>query len=446
MPTIKIPYSPMPHQTMLHESKAKQLVAVTGRQIGKTVCAVNEIIKRAILKPGTRNWYVTNDYAQAKRNVWDMFKYYTPKDILTGKPNESELSLRIVNNSRIELIGVQNAESLRGAAVHFMVNDEYADFPRNIWPTVLKPMFSTTNGDAWFLGTGKGMGNDLYDKFFDPYSEKFKLPACLVQQGKVTNVLSKYASQEAIQHAYDNDFSPSKTYFRQEYLAEFTRPYGTVYAQWPDENYISCPYDPNLPLALTFDFGVNDPTAIIWIQWGMGEFRVIDYCEESNGDVGYFAQVIKSKPYKAPQLVTGDAAGKARSITTNTSPIDEYAKYGIHIRTADGITIPHQIMTTHKYIKSLFVNKDNTNTARFRDVLLNYRYPEKKETVVNQSNEVPVHDMWSHGARALEYFFVNFTEPTQTQKPTWVQETPQWSAQFNRVNKAQLKKRIYLGG
>ena len=117
--TITIDYSPMPHQRLLHDCQTS-LIAVCGRQVGKTVCAVNELIKRAISKPNSRNWYITNDYKQAKRNVWDLFRNYLsvlPKDAL--KFNNSELKIEFHNNSKIELIGVENLESLRGARLDF---------------------------------------------------------------------------------------------------------------------------------------------------------------------------------------------------------------------------------------------------------------------------------------------------------------------------------------
>lgn len=392
----------MPHQKILHNSKSKELVWITGRQVGKTVAIVNEIIKRALINPKTRNWYVTNSYTQAKRNVWDLFRYYCPKEAIETVTSNPPL-IRLRNQSLIELIGVENAEQLRGAAVHFMALDEYADFPRKTWPTVLRPMFSTTGGTVWFVGTPKGLGNDLYDKYQE-LTEKFIMPACDVQGGKVVSTLSKFADIETIQKAYDSDTTPSKEYFGQEYMAEFTRPAGTVYAQWKLDNFKDIEYDYNLPLYLSFDFGVNDPTAIIWMQVQGSEFRVIDYHEARNGDVGYFVQVINSKPYKQPEGCYGDPAGMARSITTNTSPIEEYAKHGIHIKTKAS-TIPDQIRTTHKIIPSLYVSK---RAERFRDILLNYRYPEKSEKIINQSNEIPIHDDWSHGARALEYFAINY--------------------------------------
>lgn len=395
----------MPHQRQMHQNKSKFLICVTGRQIGKTIACVNEIIKRAVKYPYSRNWYITNDYKQAKRNVWDLFKYYVVPQI-GAQFNSSELSILFPNKSKIELIGVENAESLRGAAVHFQVLDEYADFPRDIWPKVLRPMFSTTNGDAWFVGSPKGIGNDLYDKYITDnlQTTKLKIPACELYEGKVIKTTSKYASIEELQSAYDADTTPTKEYFNQEYMAQFTRPSGTVYGEWPLENFRDVPYEHYLPLHISMDFGVNDPTAIIWIQPHKGEYRVIDYYEASNANVSHFASVIRSKPYKQPELFTGDEAGHARTLTTGTSVIQDFATHGIHIRTTPGLRIPDQIRTTHKNIKVLYVNN---KLERFRDCILNYRYPNKKETVIDQSNEIPIHDQWSHAMRALEYYFVN---------------------------------------
>jgi len=410
----KVPYTPQKHQEDWHNCSTRFLVAVCGRQIGKSTAAVNELIRQAI-KPDQRVWYVTNDYKQAKRNVWDLLLHYTPKELI-HEVNKSDLMVKLKTGSKIELIGVENAESLRGAVVHFMVNDEYADFPRHIWPTVLRPMLSTTEGKVWFIGTPKGLGNDLYDKYYleSERFTKFKMPACEIQDGIVVNPLSKYTKLDELQAAYEEDKTSNKEYFSQEYLAEFTRRTGSVYSEWKMDNFIEVPYDPYAPLHISWDFGVNDPTAVIWIQPVRGEFRVIDYYEASNANIEHFIQVIRGKPYKEASLHTGDDAGNARTLTTGTSPIQELAKHGIHVRTTSGLKIVDQIRTTHKYIPSLFV--DN-KLKRFRDCLLNYHYPETKEGMINQSNEKPVHDEFSHAMRALEYYFCNYLgEPSPRPK------------------------------
>lgn len=417
---VEIDYAPQPHQLKLHQCNTS-LVCVMGRQTGKTVASVNELIKRAIINPSTRNWYITNDYKQAKRNVWDLFRQYIPKEA-KAVFNASELKIVFPNESKIELIGVENLDSLRGARVHFAILDEYADFPSRAYSEVIRPMFSTTGGSVWFVGTPKGLGNDFYVKYvtIDPKIKKFKFPSCKISNGEVVDVLNKYAVKDELQHAYE---TLDENTFKQEYLGDFTRPAGTVYSEWKIENYTDVPYDQNLPLHVTFDFGVNDPTAIVWIQPRGSETRVIDYYEASNADIQHFIQVVNSKPYKTPDLFTGDIAGRARELGTGLSVIDLLKKAGIYVRTKQIPNIPYQIRITHTKMKDLYI--DQTRATRFRDCLLNYRYPDKDD----KTNEIPLHDEFSHGMRAFEYWAVNTAKQaskTVEKRKTAEQEILKW--------------------
>jgi len=193
-------------------------------------------------------------------------------------------------------------------------------------------------------------------------------------------------------------------------MAEYVKPYGLVYKEWNLDNFVDFDYDENLPVHLTFDFGVNDPTAIIWIQPNGGETRVIDYYEASNADINHFIQVIKSKPYKTPEFCAGDIAGDSRELTTGKSPTKILQEAGYIIKTSSIPNIPAQIRQAHTRIPHLFVNH---KAERFRDILLNYRYPAVREGLLNQSNEIPIHDEWSHGARAFEYWCWNWSPPEQ---------------------------------
>lgn len=407
---IEVDYLPQHHQKQLHNCNTS-LVAVTGRQVGKTISAVNELIKRAVIVTESRNWYVTNDYKQAKRNVWDLLLKYLPKELVKDV-NKSDLSVTLINNSRIELIGVENAEKLRGAAVHFMILDEYADFKDGVFEKVLEPMLTTTNGQMWFLGTPKGLGNDFYFKYVeDNKFQKFKFPSCRILGDKVVEVLSVYTSIEKMQEIYDRALKEGKLdYFNQEHLAEFTRPSGTVYKEWSIDNYKQFDYDENLPLHLAFDFGVNDPTAIIWIQPKGSETRVIDYYETTNADINHFVQVLKSKPYKTPEFCAGDIAGRATDLTSGKSPISMLKEAGYYIKSSHIPNIPAQVRQAHTKIPHLYINH---KSSRFKDIILNYRYPEVKTDIRNQSNEIPIHNEYSHGARAFEYWCWNYAPPDQ---------------------------------
>jgi phage terminase large subunit len=374
-----------------------------GRKWRKTSLMVSWLFEKAF-QTGLSCPYVAPSKVQAKNIVWDdhiqrLLDEFTKKKI-PFRTNEVELSVSLPGGGKVQLFGVENKEALRGISNWGAIAcDEYDDWQEDIWPLIIRPNLIPNKSPAIIGGTPKGFRN-LYRL------EEKGIFKCF----HFTSHDNPELSQSELVELEAEYKQMGESYYRQEILAEYMKPYGVVYEEWPLTNYVSCPYDPALPLHLSFDFGVNDPTAIVWIQRYGGEFRVIDYYETSDGDVGHFVQVINSKPYKQPELVTGDPAGKARSITSNTTPIDEYARHGINIRVTDGVRIPDQIRATHKYIPSLFVNKDNPSTARFRELLLNYKYPEKKESLVNQSNEIPIHDEFSHGMRALEYYFVNVNQ------------------------------------
>lgn len=402
-----------PHEKQLEVLKAldegeRWVLLRAGRKFRKTSLMVSWLTEMA-LKTKLTCPYIAPSRIQAKNITWNdhiaRLLYHFKEIGFPYKKNELELSVTFPqfnengrvswDGGKLQLFGVENQEGLRGISNWGAVGlDEYDDWGEDIWPLIIRPNLSTHLAPAMVSGTPKGYRN-LYRLENGGLFKAFHFTSH-------DNPDIKKEELEAMEKEYK---SMGMDYYRQEILAEYMRPYGVVYEAWPDTNYKEFDYDPFLPLHVSFDFGVNDPTAVIWIQPNGGEFRVIDYYEQSDANVEHFVQVIRSKPYKKPDLFTGDAAGKARDIASNTSPIEAYSKLGIHIRTKDGLQIPDQIRITHKHIPGLMLN--SKKTERLKECLLNYKYPEKKSTMVNQSNEIPLHDEFSHGCRALEYYFAN---------------------------------------
>lgn len=382
-------------QDKIWDDDHRFLVLNCGRRAGKSTYSALKIAGFVQNRPNSVVYYVSPSYKQSKAIMWELLKLYIPKSWIKSS-NETELVHELKNGSRIELKGADTEpDRLRGVRIDFLIGDEVSSFKNwdVVWNKVLRPTLMDSKGRAIFISTPQG-----YNFWYDFY--------CMRDSDFKSYTFT----------TYDNEYIPveeidkmkaelDEDTFNQEIMAKFTHVSGVVYREWNFEsNFIRVPYDPFLPVHLTFDFGVNDPTAIIWIQPRDGEFRIIDYYENNKADVAHFAQVIRSKPYKEPEFITGDPAGNAHSISTNTSPIEEYNKHGIYIRTKDGVKIPEQIRITHKYIRGVYVD---SHLPRMRDCIHNYRYPEKKEGLVNLSNETPIHDEYSHAMRALEYYFVN---------------------------------------
>lgn len=275
--------------------------------------------------------------------------------------------------------------------------DEYDDWSEDIYPTIIRPNLITHRAPVLVMGTPKGMGN-LYRLEKNPDFKSFHF----------TSLDNPDIPKEEIQSLIKEYKDYGEDYYRQEILAEYVKPIGIVYKEFDSIKQVKrVEYDEHLPLYVTFDWGVNDPTVIIWIQVNGQETRVIDYYEASDASIEHFISVLNSKPYKRPEMYTGDPAGKARTLTTGTSVIEMLAEKGIYVKTKDGVRIPEQIRITHQRIPNLYV--DQTNGERFVECLLNYKYPEKRSSAINQINEIPVHNWASHALRAFEYFCVNYS-------------------------------------
>jgi phage terminase large subunit len=157
---ITIPYRPREHQLAIHDAvdSHRFSVAVCHRRFGKTVAAINQIIKAAVLcgRDNPRYAVVCPTYTQAKRVAWDYVTQYTRP--LDPKVNISELRVDFMGR-RISLYGADNPDSLRGIYLDGVVLDEVGDMNPKIWNEILRPSLADSNGWALFIGTPKGQNH-----------------------------------------------------------------------------------------------------------------------------------------------------------------------------------------------------------------------------------------------------------------------------------------------
>lgn len=409
---VNVFYPTAPHATQQEVLDAiaehRFILLRAGRKFRKTSLMISWLFKKALLT-GLVCPYVSPSRVQSKNIAWNdhvqrLLDGFT-KAGLPYKKNEQELTVTFPNGGRVQLMGVENKESLRGISNWgAFCGDEYDDWAEDIWAEIIRPNLITHKAPAIMGGTPKGFRN-----------------LWRLEKGKIFKSFH-FTS-------YDNpDLDPQelealvKEYkemgmgtYRQEILAEYEKPEGTVYEEWDMERqYKPFPFDENLPVHVSWDFGVNDATAVLVLQPSKDELRLVDYYEASDANLKHFTDWLDERGYK-PAFEAGDIAGRARNIITGKSVIHEAQRLGHHIRTMPIPDIPTQIRNTHKIIPKLFVSSSNPNTERFVECILNYKYPKKAETMINQSNETPIHDEFSHGMRALEYYCWNVTNGGQGQ-------------------------------
>ena len=379
---------------------ARFVMVRAGRKWRKTSLMISWLFEKA-LQTGLTCPYIAPNRVQAKNITWDdhvsrILDHFTAIG-LPYKKNEVELSIKLPKG-KVQLLGVENKEALRGISNWGAVGcDEYDDWTEDIFPSIIRPNLITYKSPVLIAGTPKGFRNlhrlekqNIFQSFHFTSTDN---PELLKEE--IDNLIAEYKLM-------------GMSYYRQEILAEYEKPIGVVYDWDIETRYIPFEYDPNLPLHISFDFGVNDPTVILFIQPYGSEIRIVDYYEKTEASIEHFVNYIKGKPYNTPVFITGDIAGRSRTLTTGKSPIEELAKYGYYVTTSAIPDIATQIRNTNKYLSRLYVSSSAAACERFRDCLINYRYPSKNENLVNQSNEVPIHDQYSHAMRAFEYYCWNY--------------------------------------
>lgn len=217
---IAIPYHPRPVQRIIHRALETHrfCVLVTHRQLGKTVCAVNHILKSALknTRSNARYFYVAPLLKQAKLIAWDYLKRYA-----SALPNirilEGELCVELPNEARIWVCGADNPDAMRGTYADGVVLDEYAQIKPDVFTEIIRPMLLSRDGWAVFMGTPKGQ-NAFFDLLLQAQKKSQQDPSQWwvgVFRADESGVISP-DQLKCLQ-----DETP-EAIFRQEYLCDFT--------------------------------------------------------------------------------------------------------------------------------------------------------------------------------------------------------------------------------
>ena len=297
MPNIVIPYKPRALQKILHGQidKHRFSVIVLHRRAGKTVMAINHMLKAALT-----NKYLNPRYAfispyrlQGKATAWDYIKQFAGK-IPGTKFNESELRCDLANGARITILGAENDQAIRGISLDGCVFDETQSIKPTIFPEVIRPALADRKGWCIFIGTPKGRNN-----FYQLYEQAKKNPkwyACTYKASE-TDILD----DEELQAAKD---VMSKDLYEQEFECSFQAAitgsyYGTIIEDLVREKrMVSNLYDEDIDVETWWDLGINDQTAIWFVQRYKKEIRLIDYYENSGFGLDHYADVLKNKGFE----------------------------------------------------------------------------------------------------------------------------------------------------
>ena len=397
---IEIPYAPRPLQRSLHNlfDTSRFIVAVCHRRFGKTVMAINQLIKSSITcrleRP--RMAYIAPTYRQAKAIAWDYLKHFTLP--IPGRTvNEAELRVDLPNGASIQLFGADNPDSLRGAYWDGVCLDEVGLMEQRVWSEVLRPALADRGGFALFIGTPNG--KNLFWELRN-HAESAHDWTLVTHKASDTHIIPE-AELAAMKELMTDDE------YAQEMECSFEASVrGAIYAKEivrarSDGRFGTVPWEPRLPVTTIWDLGVGDSTAIIFTQQSNGELRLFDYYETSGEGLPHFRSVLTERGYGYVRHIAPHDIN-VRELGSGQSRLEIAASLGIKFDVAPNLPLEDGIQAARTIFPKCWF--DQKKCKGLIEALENYR--RDWNTRLSEFKATPLHDWASHGADAFRYMAI----------------------------------------
>lgn len=432
MATIALPFTPRDWQRpiLTMESLAEpRIVLVVHRRGGKTTGVMWRCLKKAAIWDRrhllrSTGWtqqritaslrddpprvvHVLPERVQwARTGLWDRLER-AALSIPGASPLKSELRINLPGGRVFQAGGMDNPESWRGGYADEVVEDEADDVTAAGLDMVVEPMLSDYLGTRLYAGTPKGNGRlqARYDEAgVDANASRYLLDYV------ATGALSDEAVGRLRARLTAEEFA-------QEMECSFTAPNaGSYYSALMDAaeregRICAVPYDPMLPVETWWDLGMDDATAIWFVQQarGSGQVRVVDYLEASGEPLGFYASALATRGYtysrhRLPHdvRVRELGTGKSREEVLKSLGVTPLS-IGKALPVADGINAARMMIPRCWF--------DAEKTLLGRRSLRRYRREWIEEREVWSSK--PVHDASSHAADAFREGAINSQEPRE---------------------------------
>ena len=398
MKQIVIPYKPREIQNFLHKKcdTNRFNVIVVHRRGGKTVFSINHLIRAALTNkhPYPRYAFISPYRLQGKSTAWDYLKQFSAT-IPGVKFNESELRVDFnVNNSRIQIIGAENSNAIRGQYFDGIIVDETQNVAPDLFDTILRPCLSDRGGFAIFLGTPKGRNyfyelHEMAKHTNDWFTCIFKASKTKIINQKELDAAKSVMSPEAYAQEMECSFQAgiSGSY------------YGSMIEGLESQGRIkNFEIDNEIETETWWDLGMNDSTVIVFVQRFKEEVRIIDCYENSGEGLDHYMNIIDSKPYNYSKHIAPHDI-RVRELGTNKSRWETAKELGLEFDIAPKLSVEDGIEQSRRMLPKCWFHK--SNCKKMVEALKSYctRWDEKNNCFKNR----PLHNWASHYADAFRY-------------------------------------------
>lgn len=403
----ELPYTPRKAFMPFHDRTKRWGCLVAHRRAGKTVAAVNDILRAAITYQGPNGLfgYVAPYANQARRIAWDYFKYFG--EPMISDANEVQMTITLLNGARVSLFGADNADAMRGLGFSGVYLDEYGDFKPSVFGNVIRPALSDKQGWAVFAGTPKGKNQfwEIYETAQRSPSEWFLLRLPASQSRLLPESELAAARAQLTEDQYLQEYECS---FEAAILGAF---YGRELREAQDQGRIThVPVDEHLPVHTAWDLGYKDDTACWFYQVVGGEIHVVDFFSISGASIADLASIIRDRGYKfGKHWLPHDA--KAKTLASGgKSIIEQLAEFlGVSkLAIVPDLSVQDGIQAVRHMLPRVWFDKRCEDGI---EALRQYQreYDEDKKAF----RQTPRHDWTSHPADAFRMLAIAWRqEPT----------------------------------
>lgn len=416
-------------QGIVFRSISRFKVIAAGRRFGKTVMACVILFAEALKNKDGIYWLVAPTYGQAKELAWNILLRMIPQEVLSKRPNESELKFSFVNGAEIHLKGADNPDTLVGRGLRGLVIDEVAKIRNNkrVWEQILRPSLSDFQGFCIFISTPQGK-----DYFWELFMKgQRKQDEFESWQFKTSD--NPHIQRSEIKAAQD---TLNDRYFRQEYEASFEDYTGLIWPEFDQKIHVIDPIvlPGHYERIAALDPAVMGTTASLaaYVDEDGGLFISEEYYEQ-NKRASEVAEVIKDRA----DTWYCDPAGNKKTENRKGvmfSLFDEYAEHGMHMQSAQN-DVTAGINRVAEYFKTgkIKVFRNCTNLIR---ELERYHWSEEKETSngILQPRPFKSND---HACDCLRYLVMSRFESKKPEKNKIIKGSAAWYLRVNELQEQQ---------
>lgn len=281
------------------DGKYNKAVAVWHRRAGKDITLLNFMVKKMFDRVGAY-YYFLPTYSQGRKIIWDgiddsglKFLDHFPPQLIDGKPNDTEMRIRMKNGSLFQVIGTDDINRVVGTNPVGCVFSEYALQDPQAWDFI-RPILLANGGWAAFVYTPRGHnhGFDLYEMAKDN-PEWY----CEMLTANDTGIITPEQIETERREGMSEDL------IQQEYMCSFSgQMLGSYYSDViktarEDNRICSVPYQAGFPVHTHWDIGKKDHMAIIFSQKIGKEIHLIDCLSGGGSSINDFVRLLQQKPY-----------------------------------------------------------------------------------------------------------------------------------------------------